>query len=198
MSKNAATDHRIHNTLAVRWSPYAFSDRPVPAADLASLFEAARWAPSSYNEQPWRYIVGVKGAGSTHERIVECLAEGNRAWAQNAPVLALGVVIRNFVKNGKPNKAAEHDLGLASANLVTEATTRKLHVHQMIGLDPEAARTVFGVPEEAEVFTALAIGYREVSAHMNEALTERDTKPRARRPLDEFVFTEQFGTPIRF
>lgn len=195
MSKNAATDHPIHNTLAVRWSPYAFSDRPVPLRDLASIFEAARWAPSSYNEQPWRYIVGIKGEGDTHQRIHDCLAEGNRAWAQNAPVLALGIVMRTFVKNGKPNKAAEHDLGLASANLVTEATTRKLHVHQMIGLDPEAARKTFGLPEETEALTALAIGYREVSAHMNEALIERDSKPRSRRPLEEFVFTERFGNP---
>lgn len=198
MSKNAATDHPIHNTLAVRWSPYAFSARPVPDAILASVFEAARWAPSSYNEQPWRYIVGVKGNGDTHARIVECLIEGNRAWAQNAPVLALGVIVRTFAGSGERNKAAEHDLGLASANLVVEATTRRLHVHQMIGLDPDKARETFHVPPEAEVFTALAIGYRETSAHMNEALVQRDTKPRARRALDEIVFTDNFGTPLRF
>ena len=197
MSKNAATDHRIHNTLAVRWSPYAFSDKPVPAQDLASLFEAARWAPSSYNEQPWRYIVGIKGEGDTHVRILECLVEGNRAWAQNAPVLALGVVVRTFSLNGEPNKAAEHDLGLASANLVTEATTRKLFVHQMIGLDPEAARTEFAIPDHAEAFTALAIGYRQTSDNMNQALIERDSRPRERRALSEFVFADRFGNPAR-
>lgn len=195
MTKNAATDHPIHNTLAVRWSPYAFSDRRVTRSDLASLFEAARWAPSSYNEQPWRYIVGVKEQGDTHARILDCLVESNRAWAQNAPVLALGVVVRRFGLNGTPNKAAEHDLGLASANLVIEATTRRLHVHQMIGIEPEKARETFGVPEEAEVLTALAIGYRETSAQMNEALRARDTKPRERRPLGEFVFNGRFGEP---
>ena len=197
MSKNAATDHRIHNTLAVRWSPYAFSDKPVPAQDLASLFEAARWAPSSYSEQPWRYIVGIKGEGDTHARILECLVEGNRAWAQNAPVLALGVVVRTFSLNGEPNKAAEHDLGLASANLVTEATTRKLFVHQMIGLDPEAERTEFAIPDHAEAFTAMAIGYRQTSDNMNQALIERDSKPRERRALSEFVFADRFGNPAR-
>ena len=195
MTKNAATDHSIHNTLAVRWSPYAFSDKPVPMQDLASVFEAARWAPSSYNEQPWRYIVGVKGQDDTHARILECLVEGNRAWAQNAPVLALGLVVRTFTRTGEPNKAAEHDLGLASANIATEATTRKLFVHQMIGLDPDAARTAFDIPDHAEAFTALAIGYRETSAHMNQALIERDTKPRERRALREFVFTARFGNP---
>jgi len=198
MSKNAATNHPIHNTLAVRWSPYAFSDRPVRPADVASLFEAARWAPSSYNEQPWRYILGIKGDGETHERILACLIEKNRAWVQNAPVLAIGVVVRNFVDSGEPNKAAEHDLGLASANLVVEATTRRLHVHQMIGLDPDAARQAFALPEETEALTALAIGYRETSAHMNQALIERDTAPRSRRPLSEFVFTNRFGNPAGF
>lgn len=193
MSKNAATDHPIHNTLAVRWSPYGFSDRPVAAADIASLFEAARWAPSSYNEQPWHYIVGVKGRGPTHQRILDCLTENNRAWAQNAPVLALGVIRRTFAASGKPNKSAEHDLGLASANLVVEAVARGLHVHQMIGIDPDAARETFAIPQECEAFTALAIGYREQSAHMNEALAERDRKPRTRRAQSEFVFGSRFG-----
>lgn len=194
MSKNADTDHPIQNTLAVRWSPYAFSSKPVSAADVRSLFEAARWAPSSYNEQPWRYIVGVKeGQDDTHERIVACLAEGNRAWAQNAPVLVIGVIVREFTASGKPNKAAEHDLGLASASLTQEATTRGLHVHQMIGLDPEAARAAFAIPAAAEALTALAIGYRETSQQMNEALHERDAKPRVRRPQDEFVFGARFG-----
>ena len=132
MSKNAETDAPIVNTLAVRWSPVAFSDEPVASADLKSLFEAARWAPSSYNEQPWRYIVGLKGEGETHRRILDCLAEGNQPWARNAPVLALGVVMRNFSANGKPNKAAPHDLGLATGNLVTEDLVWML---ESMGLD---------------------------------------------------------------
>lgn len=195
MNKNADTDHPIHNTLAVRWSPYVFSAKPVATADLRSLFEAARWAPSSYNEQPWRYIVGMKGEGDTHRRIVDCLAEGNQGWARNAPVLALGIVMRHFTSNGKPNKAAEHDLGLASSNLVVEATIRRLYVHQMIGLDPEAARAAFSIPAEAEALTALAIGYREAEQGGDPALREREQKPRARRTLSEFVFDGNFGNP---
>ncbi len=201
MNKTAATDHRIHGTLARRWSPYAFSDKPVASRDLLALFEAARWAPSSYNEQPWRYIVGVKGAGQDqnnndqHARVLSCLVEANQAWAQNAPVLALGVISRSFERNGKPNEAAEHDLGLASGNLVVEATMRHLFVHQMIGIDPEAARATFAIPEHCEALTALAIGYRESSGDMNEALRERDEKPRSRKPLDEFVFSGRFGEP---
>ncbi|ROO26661.1 nitroreductase [Salinisphaera orenii MK-B5] len=198
MNKNAETDHPIHNTLAVRWSPYVFSAKPVAITDLRSLFEAARWAPSSYNEQPWRYIVGLKGEGETHRRILDCLAEGNQPWARNAPVLALGVVMRNFSANGKPNKAAPHDLGLATGNLVTEATTRRLYVHQMIGLDPEAAREAFSIPEDAEAFTAIAIGYREAAQAGDSALHAREDKQRTRRPLGEFVFTGNFGDPAGF
>lgn len=193
MSKNANTDYPIVNTLAVRWSPYAFSEKPVPSADLRALFEAARWAPSSYNEQPWRYLVGIKGQGDTHARILACLAEPNQAWARHAPVLAVGVVMQQFTANGKPNKAAEHDLGLASANLLVEATAHRLHVHQMIGLDPEAMRTAFAIPAEAAALTALAIGYADTSAQADPAFIERDSKPRSRRPIDEFVFGARFG-----
>ena len=194
MSKTADTDHPIHNTLAVRWSPYVFSGQPVPAADLAAVFEAARWAASSYNEQPWRYIVGVKGRGLTHQRLLECLAEPNQAWARVAPVLAVGICMHNFISSGKPNRAAVHDLGAASTSLVIEATTRGLHVHQMIGIDPEAMRQAFSIPDEAEAYTALAIGYHDaVPGAGDQGLREREAKQRARRPLSEFVFSDRFG-----
>lgn len=198
MSKNAETDAPIVNTLAVRWSPVAFSDEPVASADLKSLFEAARWAPSSYNEQPWRYLVGIKGQGDGHARILECLAEGNQGWAKNAPVLVVGVVMRNFSANGKPNKAAEHDLGLAAGNLLIEATVRGLHVHQMIGLDPEALRHAFSIPDDAEAFTALAIGHLDTSSTADPAHKARDNKPRSRIKQTEFVFSDRFGNPASF
>lgn len=193
MNKTAETDAPIHNTLAVRWSPYAFSNRPVPPVDLRSLFEAARWAPSSFNEQPWRFIVGIRGADETHAGIVSCLSEGNQVWASAAPVLAIGVIMKTFAANGKPNKAAPHDLGLASANLATEATRRKLHVHMMIGVDPDAARRVFSIPEDAEAYTAMAIGYRATGAGADPALRERENKPRTRNRVADFVFGGPFG-----
>ena len=122
--KQAGPDHPIHDLLARRWSPYGFADRPVPAADLRSLFEAARWAASSYNEQPWTYIVATKEDPEEFARLLSCLVEGNQAWAQAAPVLALGCTSLVFKKNGKPNAAAIHDLGLAAGNLCAEATAR--------------------------------------------------------------------------
>ena len=193
MRKTAAADHPIQNTLAVRWSPYVFSEQPVSEADLRSLFEAARWAPSSYNEQPWRFIVGRRGQGDVHQRILGCLVEANQKWAQKAPVLVLGTVVREFVRNGNANKAAEHDLGLAVGNLLLEATARSLHVHQMIGLDPEAARSAFSIPMNAEALTAIAIGHADRTGGGDPTLAERDTKPRDRRPISEFVFGDRFG-----
>jgi hypothetical protein len=115
--KLATPDHPIHELLTRRWSPYAFSDRPVSKEDLQSLFEAARWSASSYNEQPWRYIIATKADKAEFERLLACLVEGNQAWAKNAPVIGIGCVSLNFVRNGNPNAAAIHYLGIASANL---------------------------------------------------------------------------------
>jgi nitroreductase len=114
--------------------------------ELRSLFEAARWAPSSYNEQPWRYVVATRDDRAQFERLLSCLVEGNQGWAKHVPVLALGIVSLKFAKKGKDNRAAVHDLGLAAGNLVVEATARGLRVHRMIGILPDKAREVFGNP----------------------------------------------------
>ncbi|HWX19589.1 MAG TPA: nitroreductase family protein, partial [Candidatus Binatia bacterium] len=148
--KKASPAHPIHHLLAERWSPCSFDDRPVSPADLCSLFEAARWAASSYNEQPWSYIVATRDDRPEFERLLSCLVEGNQAWAKAAPVLALGVVTLKFMRNNKDNRAAVHDLGLASANLVLEATARGLNVHQMIGILPDKARVLYRIPLHAE------------------------------------------------
>src|SRR5919201_1312740 len=144
--KHANPDHPIHELLAKRWSPYGFADRPVSIADLQSLFEAARLAPSSYNEQPWSYIVATRDQPDEFARLLSCLVEGNQAWAKAAPVLALGCTSLLFKLNGKPKAAAIHDLGLAAGNLCVEATARGLFVHQMIGILPDKAREVFKIP----------------------------------------------------
>ncbi len=193
--KNATTDHPILQVLAERWSPYGFDDRPVPAADLCSLFEAARWAASSYNEQPWNYLVAAKGNPLEFGRLLSCLVEANQAWAKAAPVLVLGVVNLRFARNNKDNRAAIHDLGLAAGNLAAEATARGLSVHQMIGILPDKAREIYQIPEHFEPWTAMAIGYKADPAKLADALKARDLAPRQRKPLSEFVFTGQWGTP---
>lgn len=193
--KNAATDHPILKLLAERWSPYGFDSRPVPESDLRSLFEAARWAASSYNEQPWNYLVATRENPFEFERLLSCLVEANQAWARTAPVLVLSVVSLRFAKNNDDNRAAVHDLGLAAGNLVIEATARGLSVHQMIGILPDVARAVYKIPEHFAAWTAMAIGYSADPAKLPDALKERDLTPRQRKRLSKFVFTSQWGQP---
>lgn len=192
--KQAATDHTIHDLLAKRWSPYAFADRAVSDADLRSLFEAARWAASSYNEQPWRYIVATKANPAEFDKLLSCLVEANQVWAKAAPVLALCCTSLVFTLNNKPNAAALHDLGLASASLTLEATARGLCVHQMIGILPDRARQLYHIPDSVQPLTALAIGYVADPATLPEKIRPRDLAPRTRRPLAEFVFSGDWGS----
>ncbi|MDH3521729.1 MAG: nitroreductase family protein [Myxococcales bacterium] len=196
--KLARTDHPVQEAIAQRWSPYLFDAAPVAPDALRSLFEAARWAASSFNEQPWRFIVALREAPEAFERLLSCLIEANQAWAKAAPVLALGVVKTTFTRGGKPNRVAAHDLGLATGNLMLEASARGLSVHAMAGIEPERARALYAIPEEAEAFTALAIGYRRDAAGASHELAERDRTPRTRKPLAEFVFGAAWGEPAAF
>lgn len=192
--KQASPDHPIHELLAKRWSPYSFADRSVSEDDLRSLFEAARWAASSYNEQPWSYIVATKADPAEFERLLSCLVEGNQEWAKAAPVLALGCTNLNFARNNKPNAAAVHDLGLASANLTLEASVRGLNVHQMIGILPDKARELFRIPDGAQALTGLAIGYAADTQTLPDKYRDRDLAPRSRKRLAEFVFGSEWGS----
>jgi nitroreductase len=191
--KTAKPDYPIHEVLRKRWSPYGFSDREVVKEDLRSIFEGARWAPSSYNEQPWRFILALKSEGEAFAQMVSCLVEANQAWAAAAPVLVIACTSTVFSRNGAPNMAALHDLGLASASLSFEATTRGLCVHQMIGILPEKAREVYRIPAEFVPLTALAIGYAADPTTLPEKVRERDQAPRQRRPVRDSVFGSEWG-----
>ncbi len=177
--------------IANRWSPYAYSDKPVSDGDLQALFEAARWAASSFNEQPWRYVYARQADKEDFERLLGTLMEANQAWAGKAPVLALGLAKTTFSRNERPNRVAQHDLGAASATLSIEAAARGLCVHQMAGLDTAAAHEAVGAPEDLEVVTAMAIGY--ASQEGDPALLERDAKTRTRKPVGEIAFKGRFG-----
>ena len=165
-------------------------------ADLCSLFEAARCAASSYNEQPWSYLVATRENPAEFGRLLSCLVEGNQAWAKEAPVLVLGIVSLRFARNNQDNRAAVHDLGLAAGNLLAEATTRGLSVHQMIGILPDKARELYQIPEHFEAWTAMAIGYKADPTKLPDVLRERDTALRQRKPLNKFVFTGRWGQPM--
>ncbi|MGV3484193.1 MAG: nitroreductase family protein [Planctomycetaceae bacterium] len=197
MTKEAVTDHPIHDLIAKRWSPYAFAERMVSREDLCSLLEAARWAASSYNEQPWSYILATRDQTDAFERILSCLVDANQAWAKAAPVLMLCCTNHHFSRNGKPNAAAVHDLGLAAGNICAEATARGLSVHQMIGILPDKARQLYSIPEGVDAVTAMAIGYAADPRSLPDPLKERDTATRTRKPLAEFVFAGRWGEPSR-
>jgi nitroreductase len=194
--KTANSKRDIHKLIRRRYSPYVFDfEREVPREDIAALFEAASWAANSYNEQPWRYIVATRDDREAFETMLSCLNEGNRGWAKHAPVLALGVYKTTFSHNDKPNGVALHDLGAASAGLTLEATARGLLVHQMAGIVPEKARDVYNVPEGFEVATGIAIGYPGDLDDADEKMRERDSKPRSRKPLNQFVFAGTWEKP---
>ena len=194
MTKEAVSHYPVQELILKRWSPYGFSDRPVSADDLRSLFEAARWAASSYNEQPWGYVVATKDNPAEFERLVFCLVEPNQVWAKAAPVLVLCCTSLNFVRNGKPNAAAIHDLGLAAGNVCLEATARGLFIHQMIGILPDRARETYDIPQGVQPVTAMAIGYAADPDTLPEKFKERDLARRQRKPLSEFVFAGKWRT----
>lgn len=173
-----------------RWSARAFADREVSKEDLRRVFEAARWAPSSSNEQPWRYVVGTRGT-ETHNKIAESLAPSNRIWAQKAPVLMIGVVKMRFSHRDAPNLYATYDMGAASAYLVLQAAALGLTTHQMAGFDREKARQLLEIPEGFDFGAAIALGYQDHPATLpDEELIKRETQPRQRKALGEFVFSE--------
>ena len=186
--KPAATDAPIENLIAGRWSPRALdASRRVEPEKLLSLFEAARWAPSCFNEQPWRYLVFDGSDSEARQKAEACLAEGN-AWAKQAPVLLIGVVRETFTRNDKPNRHAAHDLGAAGLALALQATALGLVVHQMGGFDPGAARGYFSIPEGFEPLTMIAVGYPGDVDLLAPNLKTGETGPRTRKPQKEFVF----------
>jgi nitroreductase len=197
VNRTAPTDHPVHDLIARRWSPVGWDDRSVAPADLASLFEAARWAPSAFNEQPWRYLVARREDEEAFATLLSCLVEANQQWARQASALVITVARLTYTANGKPNGTARHDVGLASANITMEATSRGLVVHQMGGILPDRARELYGIPEGYAAITALAIGYAADPAGLPEPLQERDTTPRPRRTQDEFVFGGAWGEAAR-
>jgi nitroreductase len=198
MHKRAPSDFPVHDFVAERWSPRAFSDKSVPADDLVSLFEAARWAPSSSNEQPWAFIVATKDDGENFAKLTSILVPGNSGWAQNAPVLALAVAQLAFAKSGTPNRNAQYDTGAASAWLTVEATSRGLVVHQMAGFDAEKARQIFAIPEGWQPIAAIAIGYPGDADSLPQPLRDRENAPRMRKPLSAFVMSGQWGRKASF
>ncbi|HET9804772.1 MAG TPA: nitroreductase family protein [Candidatus Acidoferrum sp.] len=198
MNKPASVDYPVHELIQNRWSPRAFSDKAISPEILRSLFEAARWAPSSNNEQPWAFIVSTKDDSDSYEKALGSLVEFNANWAKKAPVLVIAVAELAFAKNNAPNRNAFYDVGAASLQLSIEATARGLVVHQMAGFDPETAKEAFNIPQGWEPIAAMAIGYPGDASSLPEPLQTREKAPRTRKPISEFVMSGQWGHTAEF
>ena len=185
----------VHGLLERRYSPYAFSPRPVEPEKLRQLFEAARSAPSCYNEQPWRFVAARREDSEGFGRLLDTLVEQNRAWARNAPVLVLSVAKVEFTHNGQPNRHAWYDVGQAAAYLTVQATELGLYVHQMAGFDPVKARQLLNIPEGYEPAAMMAVGYPGESESLPEALRQSDSTRRPRKPLDTLFFEGTWAKP---
>lgn len=196
-SKSAITTSEILPAIRDRWSPRAFSSKQVTSDLLRKLLEAAQWAASSFNEQPWRFLVATRQNPEDFERALSCLVPANQDWARHAPVLILTAVKDEFTRNGKPNRVAEHDLGLAVGNLSVQATAEGLVIHQMGGIEQERIREVFGLPAGFHAVTAIAIGYQGDASQLAEGWArDAELAPRTRRPLQEIAFGGAWDRPF--
>ncbi|MDX1764853.1 MAG: nitroreductase family protein [bacterium] len=188
MTKTAETAAPIHQLLANRWSPRAFSDRPLEKEKLVSLMEAARWAPSCYNEQPWSFIVTTREEPGDYDRLLNCLVDANKRWARSAPVLVMSVAKLHFDHNNTANRYAFHDVGLAVATLIVQGAVLGIYVHQMAGFDRERARVDLGIPDSHKPVAAIALGYLGDGNRLPQDLREREQAPRERKELSDFVY----------
>jgi nitroreductase len=187
MEKPADTQYPIHDVLRQRWSPRAFDDRSIEPEKLRSLFEAARWAPSSNNQQPWRFLVAVKENKVEYDRLFNCLVDANQTWAHRAPVLLLSVAELQF-EDGSANRHAFHDTGMAAENLVIQATALGLAAHQMAGFRIDQARADCQIPHDYEPVAMIAVGYPGDSSLLSDRLRAREVQPRVRKTVMQFVY----------
>jgi nitroreductase len=186
--KFADTDYPIHKLLRKRWSPRSFSEKSIDEELIYQLFEAARWAPSSYNEQPWRFIYATKQNQEDYQKLASLLIDFNQRWATNAPLLVLGITKTTFDLDSRPNQHAKHDLGQAIAHLTFEATRNDLYVHQMAGFSVEKTRKTYDIADPFVPTTMFAIGYLGNPESLEDKIKRQETSPRNRKSMNEIVF----------
>lgn len=191
--KPAPADHPIHEALQQRWSPRAFSGEVPTAEELHQLFEALRWTPSAFNEQPWTFLVALRQQPEAFERLLSCLTPGNQAWAQHGAGLFITVARRDLASKPQRNRTAEYDLGQAVAHFTFQATALGLVVHQMAGVDLAKAREQGAIPEGYDPVTAVAFGRPGDASVLPEDILKKDAAPRSRRQLRDFVFGPLWG-----
>lgn len=195
ITKPANTDYPINELIARRWSARAFSTRPVERSKLLSILESARWAPSSRNEQPWRYVIFTSDNVEKLKKAQSVLKDIND-YAKRAPILICAITKKSYSDNSNYNRLHFHDLGAANENMFLEAFNQGLIMHEMGGFDVKKARDVFNVPEDFEVGIMIAIGYQDTHHILPETLIQKAFTPRQRKPLSEIAFIEELGNGI--
>jgi nitroreductase len=199
LQKNAITQSPIHELLERRWSPRAYDvSKAVSRAQILSLLEAARWAPSCNGDEPWRYLVWNRADDATGwQQAFDTLSENNKKWCANVPVLMLSCAGSVFGHSGKPNRHAQHDTGMASLNLSLQAVALGLIAHQMGGFDSEKARAAFAIPAEYTPMAMIAVGYQADPAVLPDDVKAKELTPRKRKPLGECFFAGGWGRPYQ-
>jgi len=199
IEKNAITQTPINELLASRWSGRSYdSARDIDDKKIIALLEAARWAPSCYGDQPWRFIVCNRATNNqAWEDAFSCLAEGNQSWAKDAPLLILASAGSVMTRNGNPNRWGQYDTGAASMSLCLQATSMGMMVHQMGGFNAEKAREIFLVPEQYTPMAMMAVGYQLPLERIPDELKERELTERSRRSLAEIIFDGAWGNAIK-
>jgi len=191
-NKPAPTSYPINDLAKNRWSPRLFSDKPIEPEKIMTLFEAARWAPSSYNDQPWMYYYATKENQIGFKKLFDLMGEFNQAWAKSAAMLIIIFARKNFAYNNTPNHNYAYDTGAASAMITLEGEHQGLKTHQMIGFDLTKANATAGLPEaEYEVMAMMAVGYpateEKLKTH-DEEFVKRELAERTRKDLKEMIF----------
>ena len=194
-AQNLEVGHPVLDVIRSRWSPAIFSPRTVDPDKLLSILEAARWAPSSYNAQPWSFLVARKEQPEEFARMLSCLVPGNVVWAQHVGVLIVSVAKLQFDHNGTPNRHALHDTGIATGFLMLQAASLGIMTHGMAGFDPAKTRELYGIPESHEAVAVLGLGYPGDDTDSPEELRKRNAR-RPRRTLEQFVFAGRWGQPL--
>ncbi len=198
MHNPAPADHPILPVIAERWSPRAFADRPVAGDTLCSLFEAARWSASCFNDQPWTFFVATHADPARYQMALDWLVPFNQDWAKQAPVLIAGIARTQFRRNGKPNDWAIYDLGQAVATLSVQATHLGLHLHQMAGFEADKISASLQLEDSYKPTVMIALGHLGDPDQLSADLREKELEPRQRIPLQEFVFSGQWGQAAEF
>lgn len=199
MKKPAITQVAIDDTLAQRWSGRAYdASKAVSREQLIALLEAARWAPSCFGDQPWRFIFWDKNENQAQwQQALECLVPGNQAWAKDAPLLFLITAGSKFGHNGKDNRWGQYDTGAATENLCLQATASGLMAHQMGGFDADKARATFGIPEDYTLMAMVTVGYQADVSTLEGEVLERETAPRKRLELGDLFFNGSWAKPVQ-